>query len=256
MAHKIVWMNEKGGVGKSTLCFNTAWALAETGKKVLMVDFDSQRSNLSFFAGASRSDSVATMYDVLVEKESIKKCVLVIEEGLHLIPATDSTAMLTKQQNKYTANDFKKAISEIEFYYDYIFIDVSPSFEVAGAALALSISDYIMVPMLLDVTSLNSVKGIYESVQSAKRINPNIKMLGLVVNQHNWTRTLSRKVKDAGEALAKKLGTEMFETKIRVNAAIAEAVNIHEGVTKYNPKSNGATDIQNLVAELERKVNQ
>ena len=61
MANRIVFINEKGGVGKTSACFNASWELAKRGKKVLMVDMDGQRANLSFFCGIDKTQDIHTL---------------------------------------------------------------------------------------------------------------------------------------------------------------------------------------------------
>ena len=112
MAKIIGVVNEKGGVGKSTVCFNLAWELMKQGRKVLMVDLDGQRANLTFIAGIEKPTSLATMYDVLVKGEDIRKAVLVVEDALHIGPAHIAVTLLAQENSPI--EKMKKAMKEMK----------------------------------------------------------------------------------------------------------------------------------------------
>ena len=252
MAKIIGVLNEKGGVGKSTVCFNLAWELMKQGKKVLMIDFDGQRANLSFIAGMDKPTGLTTMYDVMANGEDIRKAVLVVEDTLHIVPATHSVTLLA--QDNSPIERMKRAMGTVWEHYDYIFIDVPPT-PGRTHALTLSVADYVLVTMLPDVTSLEANSGIAETVKAAQaNINPNLKLLGFVFNRYSWRPLLTRNVMATAEKMAENLGSKVFKTKIRNAVAISEAVGRHEGVTTVAAKSNGAEDFKALAEEFEREV--
>ena len=145
MGKVIAYINEKGGVGKSSVCFNVAWHMAECGKKTLMIDLDGQRANLTYIAGIDKPSRLATMYDVLADGLDIKRAVLMVEDNLHIVPATTDVVYLDKKNNRL--EDMRKALNILKPYYDYIFIDVSPTPN-RGHALALAAADGVIIPML------------------------------------------------------------------------------------------------------------
>lgn len=244
--------NEKGGIGKTSMCFNSGWHFAERGKKVLMIDLDGQRANLTFFCGVSKPENLATMYDVLAKGEDIKKTILSIEPNLDLIPATDTVISLNETNASFRR--MKESLNEIKDRYDYILIDVSPTPN-RSHALALSIADFVLVPMMADVTCLAANMGIAESIQLIQEnINPNLKVLGIVFNRYNWRSTFSREVHETAEAMVKALDSKVFKTKLRTNIALSKNVGSHEGVTTYDPRSKAAEDIKNFCKEIEREV--
>lgn len=251
MGTSIVFINEKGGVGKTSLCFNVGWALAEQGKKVCMIDLDGQIANLSFFCGVNKKNC-KTMYDVLVKNCPVTEAIKEVREGLHIIPATDDVIALTSQNSKITA--MQRAVRTLEPIYDFVFLDLNPT-PGRSHALALASAKFAIIPMLPDVTSLAANMGIVESVRIAqKSANPDLKVLGLVFNRYSWRSLLSRQVTETAEKMAASLGSKVFNARIRSNTALSETVGQHVGVTSYSPKSNGSLDVQRLCQEIIQEV--
>lgn len=242
-------INEKGGTAKSTISWNLAYELMLRGERVLLLDLDSQRANITFMAGIEREDGMLTMYDVLVKKLSIKKTIKVVEDNLHIVPADISVSDIKDGVN---LNTFNMALNEIRPYYDWVFIDVPPSPGVEHF-ITMCVADYLIIPMLADVLSLEANLGIAETIHVAKERNPKLRVLGLVVNRYKRT-LLGNQVLRAAESIAAGLDTTVFETKLRDNVAVAEAVGSHIGVTAYKPKSNGSMDIKHLLDEVLERI--
>lgn len=252
MAEVISFINEKGGVGKSSVCFNVAWYFAEQGRRVLLIDLDGQRANLTYICGIDKTANTVTMYDILTSEIPVKQSVLMVEENLHIIPATVDVAALDRNNSRL--EDMKKAVSTLSPYYDYIFIDVSPTPN-RGHALALAASNSAIIPMLPDITSLEANVGVIESIKIARReINPNLRVLGVVLNKYTLRTLLSGQVTKMANKMATALGSKVFNTKIRQGVAMSENVGKHLGVTAYAPKSKCADDIIDLCVEIEEAV--
>lgn len=250
MGHIITYINEKGGIGKTSCCFNTAWAMSEN-KRILMVDLDGQRANLSFFAGVEKNDNMATMYDVLHQDMPIENAIVKIRHNLFIVPATSNVSNIS-QTAKITR--LKAELNRIRNDFDYVLIDVNPTPNWTHV-LSLSCSDFIIIPMLPDIASLEANKGIAESIEEiVNTTNPNLKVLGILFNKNTNTTNLSKQVKAVADNVAISLGSSVFDTKIRNAIALSENIGLHVGVTEYAPKSPVAGDIQDLVAEIERRV--
>lgn len=256
----ILIVNEKGGVGKTTVTFNTAYELAQQGKNVLMIDLDPQRANLSFMAGLGDLKEKITMYNVLVEKVSMKKAIMVVNDelagNLHMVVSNLSVAKVNVDNSNL--NRFKMALNEIRPYYDYCFIDVPPS-PLPGQAhmYAVGSADYIVPVMDSDIMNVEALKGLAETIHAAREsANPNVKVLGVLINKYNWRTNLSKQVVKRAAKIAADLDTVVLKTKIRNNVSIAEAVGAKVGITDYDPKSNGAEDIKKLTKELLERMAQ
>lgn len=252
MAEIITFINEKGGVGKTSACFNSAWELALRGKKLLMIDMDGQKANLTFFAGADRnSEDIRTMADVFKGDTAIADTVINICENLDLIPADASMSNLGMEAKVVK---FRKSIEEIADRYDLIFIDVNPA---PGWShyLSLSVSDHAVVVMLPDIASLEGNKGILETIEEIKgTTNPSLSILGFLFNKNNSRTVLAKQVNTAAENMAKAAGSSLFDTKIRNTVTLSENVIAHKGVTEYAPASPAAEDISAFADELERRL--
>lgn len=246
----ITYINEKGGIGKTSACFNVAWHMAEK-KKVLMIDLDGQRANLTFFCGIKKDDDLPTMYDVVCGNKDIKDVIVNVKENLDIVPATSNVINITSQA-KITR--MKKALESIKDEYYMIFIDVNPT---PGwlHVLALSCADHVIIPMLPDVATLEANKGVIESIQEIKETtNPTLNVLGLLINQNTDGSNMSKGSKQIANIIADKLNTIVFETKIRRAVVLGECVGEHKGITEYKPKCDAANDIIALTKEIERRL--
>ena len=247
-------MNEKGGVGKSSLTFSVAWRLAELGRRVLMVDLDGQMANLTYVAGVPQ-EGCQTMADVLLRNVPLEQVIVPVSQSpkelLFLVPANTSMAdALTTAK----ISRMKKAIASIRDAYDYIFLDVNPAPDWKHA-LTLSVLDCVAIVMLPDVLSLEANRGIIESIQEVQEtMNPELKIAGLILNRYDSWTNLSRAVTGKALQMAQILQTSVFDTKVRKAVAMSESVFDHIGVTAYAPKSEVANDICKLTEELMEKI--
>lgn len=248
----IGWLNEKGGVGKTTLCFNVGWYLASLSKKVLFIDLDGQKANLTFFCGVKDRDNLLTLKDVLSGNIELKKAIIKVNDNIDIIPGNVELVEIDKS---ITISKAKEIIRPLERQYDYIFIDVSPA-PTRLHILTTGIANYIIIPMLSDVAALEANTGIVEtySIVKDKGINGNLEILGFIFNKYSNRTSLAKEVAEITKKMAKQLNTSIFNTKIRNNIALSENVSQHIGITDYKPKCNGAYDIISLTSEILTRV--
>lgn len=245
----ISFINEKGGVGKTSLCFNIGYYIASMGKKVLFIDFDGQRANLSFFCGIKNREERLSMADVLNNGVDIHEAITHVEtcQNLDIVIGNSNLAEVDKNTKLPAMIDAMKAV---EAEYDYILIDVNPT-PSRIHILAMAAANYIIIPMLADVATLEANKGVIETFQLVKaNINRGLKIMGIVFNKFNTRANLSQQVLDITEEIATAMDTSVFQTKVRNNKALAENIAAHVGVTEHDPKSNGAQDIITLTSEI------
>ncbi len=246
----IVFINEKGGVGKTSLCFNAAWEISKR-KKVLLIDLDGQRANLSFFCNVKKTDEMKTIFNVMMQGEKIKNTIINIKKNLDLIPANDLVSDLSE---KAAVPKFLQALRDVREDYDYCFMDVSPSPN-RGQTLALAGSDYVVIPMLPDVTSLESNNGVKDTINFIKKnLNPDLRVLGIVFNRNESRTVLQRDVKNIVDDMAEALDTRIFDASVRDTVLLKENVGAHVGITEYAPSSDAAMDYIKLTFELEKEV--
>lgn len=246
----IVFINEKGGIGKTSCCFNIAWELSKT-KRILLIDLDGQRANLTYFCGIAKPDDLLTMYDVLQKNRHPKEAVVNIKKNLDIIPATIDVSGIVQTAK---VSRMKKIIKEITSEYDYCFIDVSPTPN-WGQYLALSSSDFAIIPMLPDIASLEADNGVAESIQEVQdSSNSNLKVLGILFNRNDTRTNMSKQVKEISKIFAERLNTKIFENSIRNSVSMGENVYHHIGVTDYDENSKVAEDVRKLLIEIESEV--
>lgn len=250
MGKVISFINEKGGIGKTSCCFNIAWEISKR-KKVLMIDMDAQKANLTYFAGIEKNTSIKTMFDVLKMDVPMKEATITISDNLFIIPGTVNVASLDSTTK---ARRMRTAIKEVKDLYDYIFIDVNPTPNWSHF-LTLSVCDYIIIPMLPDVATLEANKGVAESIYDIQEsTNPNLKVLGLLFNKYTERTNLSKKVTKIANGMAKQLDSKVFSHTIRNAVKLSENVAPHIGITDYDPKSKVAKDIVEIINEIEQEI--
>ena len=253
MGKIIVFMNEKGGLGKTSLVFNACHVLSGNKKKkrVLAIDMDAQMANLTYFTGTEKREDLPTMYNVLLQGGDIHDAIVTVKERFDLIPATVNVANISSFAK---VSRMRKVMDSIRDGYDYIIIDVSPSPNHCHT-LALAVSDYILIPVNPDVTSLKANEGMMETIEEVRdSSNPRLKVLGILFNKNENRTNLGSKVRALTERFAENLDTIVFDTKIRQNVALSECVAAHMGITEYSPRSNGAKDICAFVDEFVRRL--
>ena len=251
MAKIITFINEKGGVGKTSICFNTAWELSSNGKRILMVDIDGQKANLTFFTGIQRSEEMKTLIDVLKGGISFKNAVVNVKQNLDLLPANVSVSDIGMDSK---ISKLRNELKNIKDIYDYIFIDVTPS---PGWShyLSLSVSDYAIVIMLPDIASLEGNVGILESISEIQETtNTKLQIAGILFNRNNDRTNLGRQVQDIAERMAAEADTSVFDVKIPQAVSLSECVAAHLGITEYDPGSKAAEAIRDFSEELERRM--
>lgn len=246
----LTFINEKGGVGKTSVAFNSAWEFANRGRKVLMLDFDGQKANMSFFLGV-KSEGMKTIADVLKSGVDIQDAIFSVKENLDLVPANVSVSDLGMDAK---ISKLRAALKTIQDQYDYIFIDVNPS---PGWAhyLSLSVSDYAVVVMLPDVASLEGNNGIIESIMEIQETtNTKLQIAGIVFNRHDNRPSLTKQVQEVAEIMASNADTILFDTKIPQAVALSECVAMHEGITSYDKSCKAAKAVMDFVDELKERV--
>lgn len=244
----IVFINEKGGIGKTSICFNVAWELSKK-KKILLIDLDGQRANLTYFCGIAKPDNLITMYDVLQKGRTPEEAIQSVKDNLDIIGASSDVSGISQTAK---VSKMKQTIKEVSANYDYCFIDVSPSPN-WGQYIALSSSDYAIIPMLPEVPSLEADNGIIETILEVQDSSNNeLRVLGILFNRNDNRTNQSKQVKAMTEKVAERLNTKVFSTTVRNSVSMGEAVYSHMGVTDYDPNSAVSEDIKNLVSEIER----
>lgn len=245
----ISFANHKGGVGKTTTTASVGSILASLGKKVLLVDMDAQ-SNLT--TSLLQADQVEhTIYDALSASssgEELSLTVYPITDNLDIVPSSLRLASADLELSSVMAREHLLAdiLNGKRIYYDYILIDCPPSLGVLTLN-AVTASDLVVIPLLAEVLPFQGLTMIYDFIRMVKKkLNPKIEIAGILITR--WEKSnLSRQIETG---LRERLGTAVFDTKIRKNIKIAEAPLETVNIVDYDPRSNGAADYRAFVDEL------
>lgn len=244
MTKVIAVVNHKGGVGKTTTVVNLGAALARLGKRVLLVDMDSQQ-NLT--TSLMKEDDVeVSIYDSLMRNEPLP--IVTIAERLDLCPSelALAAAELHMQARIGRESILKKLLNKVQGKYDFVFIDCPPSLGLFTINALVAATD-VFLPLTGETLPLRGILLLDETLNDViQNANSDLKITGVVIQRYN-NRKLNKEVI---EAITSKFGAKVFNTKIRECIALAEAPAAHCSIFDYDDKSNGATDYMALAREV------
>lgn len=241
-------INQKGGVGKSTISAVLLSGLTKKGFSVLAVDLDAQ-GNLSFTAGADTQNQKNT-FQILTEKVSVPDLIQHTEQG-DIIPSSSSLAgadaFITNTGKEFR---LKEALEQIKDNYDYIILDTPPALGILTVN-ALTAADRAIIPAQADVYSLQGIAQLSETIALVKKYcNPDLKIAGILLTRYSTRAVLNRDIANMMREQAKNLDTKLFQTAIREAVAVREAQISQKSIFDYAPKANVTEDFQNFINEL------
>lgn len=240
-------INQKGGTGKTTTAVNLASALVRKKKKVLLIDLDPQ-GNLSYSLGIS--DFEFSISDALLQKKKISE-VVVEREGISVVPTDRRLSQLEFGKSKKISEFLLRDVLRKVKAYDYVIIDCPPSLS-ALTLNALSASDNVVVPIQLDVFSIQGLEQITDTIGEVRStLNKKLTVAGilpvLVDGRKRLTTEIKQYVKD-------NFKFKMFKSEIRTNVKAAEAPSFGQSVIQYSPSSNSSKDYIKFCAEYLKSV--
>ena len=250
MGKTIVFVNQKGGVGKTTSAINIGAYIALAGKKVLLVDFDSQ-GNMSSGVGISKDKP--TVYELLAgqveAKDAVKKTTV---ENLDAISASIDLSgaaieLVDQEEREYF---LKEALAPLKEQYDYILIDCPPSLGILTVN-GLAAADSVLVPMQCEYFALEGITLLLQTVQKVqKEINPNLTIGGIFFTMYDARTRLAQDVVLQVKSYFKDV---VFNTIIPRNVRLSEAPSHGLPICKYDPDCVGARSYEKLAEEVIRR---
>ena len=242
--------NQKGGVGKTTTTINLGAALAETGRKVLLVDFDPQGS-ASVGLGVNPHLLERTIYNLLLSRTTDAADVIVPTgvENMDILPANIDLSAAELQLVSEVAREhtLKRVLDKIRPDYDIILIDCAPSLGLLTVN-ALTAADKVLTPLECEFFALRGIALLTDTVAKVKdRLNPDLEMLGILGTMFDQRTLHSREVLDR---VIQAFGDIVFHTVIRRTIKFPETTVAGEPITTYAPDSNGADQYRSLAREV------
>lgn len=249
MATIIALTNQKGGVGKTTTSSALAAGLASFyDKKVLAIDLDPQGS-LGFSLGLD-IENCSTIYDVMKGTVSVQDAI----QTTDYCDIITSNILLSSAELEFNSSDrellLKNALAPVIANYDYIIIDTPPALNILTVNAYVA-ANHLIIPMAPEILSLLGVSQLKETIDSVcQSLNPNLKVLGLLLTRFNGRTLLAREVKEMTENIASQIGTKVFGTQIRPSVTVAEAPAHGLSVFDHAPNSNPSLDYKEFVDEV------
>ena len=194
----IAIVNQKGGVGKTTTAVNLSSALAESGKKVLLVDFDPQ-SNATSGIGLKPECIEHSVYDLLRDENQLEKVLHPsVFENLHVIPASRELAgaevELVNEVSRETR--LKERLALVQEFYDFIIVDCAPSLGLLTLN-ALVAAHRAIIPVQCEYFALEGIASLVQTLTQVKEhLNPNLEIAGIVLTMFDRRTSLNRQVVD------------------------------------------------------------
>jgi chromosome partitioning protein len=249
-ARVVAVCNQKGGVGKTTTTINLGAALAEFGRKVLLVDFDPQGA-LSVGLGIQPHELDLTVYNLLMERGASPSEVVVKTSvaGMELLPSNIDLSGAEVQLVHEVGREFVLGgvLEPLVPDYDVMLIDCQPSLGLLTVN-ALACSDGIIVPLECEYFAMRGVALLTETIDKvSRRINPRLAMDGLLATMFDSRTLHSREVLTR---VVDRFGDEVFHTVISRTVRFPDATVAGEPITNFDPASTGASSYRELAKEV------
>lgn len=249
-ARVIAMVNQKGGVGKTTSTINLGAALAEAGRKVLLVDFDPQGA-LSAGFGTNPHELDVTVYNVLMDRKvDIRDAIIHTDvANIDVLPANiDLSAAEVQLVNEVAREQvLASALRKVEDEYDVVLIDCQPSLGLLTVN-ALTAAHGVIIPLICEFFALRAVALLVETIDKVQdRLNPGLQVDGVLATMYD-ARTLHGR--EVLARLVEAFGDKVFETVIKRTIKFADASVAAEPITSYASNHQGADSYRRLAKEL------
>jgi len=255
----IAVINQKGGVGKTTSAVNLAAALAQSGRRVCLMDLDPQ-AHASLHLGISEIDGEPSMYEVLCGDASIQQARRNVSEFLSVVPANLDLAAAELELAGEVGREMilRDRMEDDDENFDYIILDCPPSLGVLTVNALVAVNE-VFLPLQPHFLALHGLSKLLRTIEVvSRRLNAGLRLSGVVLCMYDSNTRLAAEVStDIDEFFqASKGGREFFrnaqffETRVRRNIRLAEAPSFGKSIFQYAPSSNGAIDYQSLADEV------
>jgi chromosome partitioning protein len=248
MARILAVANQKGGVGKTTTSVNLAAGLAESGRRVLLVDLDPQ-GNATMGSGVNKSKLERTVYHALLGLGDTANIRIRVESGYDLIPANRELAgaevELVGLPNR--EGRLRAALERLAGDYDFILIDCPPSLSLLTVN-AFAAAEQVLIPMQCEYYALEGLSDLVGTIKRVRsHINPRLEIAGLLRTMFDPRNTLAHQV---SQQLEQHFGDKVYRTLVPRNVRLAEAPSYGAPAVVWDKASKGAQAYVALTEEI------
>ena len=240
--------NQKGGVAKTTSVASIGAALAELGRRVLLVDLDPQAS-LTFSLGIDPDAVEVSVNEIVLGQAEVEDALLEAGEGIDLLPATIDLAGAEAQVLTRPGREFilQSALADVRTDYDVILLDCSPSLGVLTLA-ALTAATGLIVPMQAEMLSHRGVGQLLDTVKDVKKLlNKKLKVIGILPTMYDGRSNHSREVL---EDLGERYRLPVLSPPIPRTVRFAEAPAAGRSILETARSSKGAAAYREVTEEI------
>jgi chromosome partitioning protein len=246
-----LFLNFKGGTGKTSLSVAYAYRLAEMGHRVLLLDLDSQ-GHATQHLGFEGDRFDRTLYDVLVSRIPLEDAIVrTALTEFDLVPANLGMTTVDLALMPMAGREFKlkRALEDVSADYEFVVMDAPPSFGLLNLN-ALIAADDLLVPVLPDFLSFHGIKLLFETIgQLEDDLGHTLQRILIILNQYSPTTRIAREARQALEAHYPEF---LSDTVVRQCTKFAQASSEGLPISAYAPTCRGARDVNSLIAEVMR----
>lgn len=249
IAKRQLFLNYKGGTGKTSVSAAYGHYLARLGKKILMVDLDAQ-AHLSSCLNQESVYHNRSLYSVMLKEDDIKDIIVSTEHpNLKLVPSSMSLSSLELPLFRMPMRELrlKKILRTVERDFDYIIIDPAPSISLLGLNAILA-ADEILIPLLADFLSFHGLKLLLETLASIEKdFQLYVGQVRIFLNRYNASYEVCR---ECEEAIRRFYPQYAMKTVINESQEMIDASSLGKSIFEAYPDSQAASDISSLVREV------
>ncbi|MBU7456476.1 ParA family protein [Leuconostoc fallax] len=248
MTNQIIALaNQKGGVGKTTTSINLGAALAQAGKRVLLVDIDAQ-GNATSGLGVDKSEVEHDIYDVIVDQLPIQEAIIATD-NYDLVPSTIqlSGAEIELANQDAREDRLKQALNTVRDNYDFILIDNPPALGLLTVN-AFTAADAVLIPVQTEFYALEGLGQLLNTIELVRQqFNPELDVAGILLTMYDGRTNLAKQV---AQEVRSYFSDKVYDTMIPRNVRLSEAPSYGQAIIDFDPRSVGAKVYTQLAQEV------